>query len=374
MPKERRYGYMDIIDVAALIHTQGSEKWSEREWRKQLKETTSKRMSITAQSRPSTNLDHRRPDRAESESRHGVHYDGDSAPPSPSSRHQYNQSTDVVFGVPKKAVTAPANGAYLSPGRNHHTRSISESVAFSSPVQNNRQRENYNPSRLSVEYGDDMEPFEERPTSAHRNPFRNNAVIGELESSNSRYSSDSDGQGARTYPEDIQEDIREATPPAPVMAPPDMQHQASDVPHRRPDARPDLRREKSRMSSGTLSQIVEVNRLANRETAGHAGHASHHAAMVAWNNYGRGQGDEQGVRGVMNQTPHDKEIPANQPPCQELVALGAYTDSPADVRPPYDRVPSIPRKPLPATDFDSPDATRAYSTAQPDVRVFGVEP
>ena len=140
-------------------------------------------------------------------------------------------------------------------------------------------------------------------------------------------------------------------PPAPVMAPPDMQHQAGDVPQRRPDARPDLRREKSRMSNGTLSQIVDVNKLANSGAAGHA-------AMVAWNT-GRGPGENQGLRGVNEnpKTPHDQEMSANQPVSEEVVADGAFTESPADVRPEYSLHPSehsisrkpISRKPVPIT-------------------------
>lgn len=45
MPSGKRYGYLDLIDVAGLIHTEGSQNWSEREWRKQLKQLTAKRMS-----------------------------------------------------------------------------------------------------------------------------------------------------------------------------------------------------------------------------------------------------------------------------------------------------------------------------------------
>ncbi|EXJ54107.1 hypothetical protein A1O7_09444 [Cladophialophora yegresii CBS 114405] len=347
MPKERRYGYLDIMDVAALIHTQGSEKWSEREWRKQLKETTSKRMSMTAQKRSNGSLENRRSYRAASESRPGVRYDDSESVRSTPSQHHHNQSTDAVFASPQKSVTAPANVAYLSPGKNHHSRSVSESVAYMSPTKSHRQQNNYNPSRLSAEYTEELNTIEAPPPPpAHRNPLMYNAVTSEAEGSDSRYSSDSDGQGPRTYAEDVQEDVREATPPAPVMAPPDMQHQAGDVPQKRPDTRPDLRREKSRMSNGTLSQIVDVNRLAS------GGAVAGQAAMVAWNQ-GRGQGENsiQGPRGVIHETPHHKDMSANQPVSQEVVADGAYTQPPdtIDVRPEFAARPSehtIPRKPI----------------------------
>jgi CCR4-NOT transcriptional complex subunit CAF120 len=44
MPKERRYGYLEILDVANLILTDGSQGWSELQWRFKLKELTAKQM------------------------------------------------------------------------------------------------------------------------------------------------------------------------------------------------------------------------------------------------------------------------------------------------------------------------------------------
>ena len=44
MPSDRRYGYLEMWDVVGLINTEGSDKWSERQWRKQLKDLTSTRM------------------------------------------------------------------------------------------------------------------------------------------------------------------------------------------------------------------------------------------------------------------------------------------------------------------------------------------
>jgi CCR4-NOT transcriptional complex subunit CAF120 len=336
MPRERRYGYLDIIDVASLIHTQGSDKWSEREWRKQLKDATSKRMAMTSQTRSVSNMDNRRPNRAVSEMRPGVHYDDvASVRSSSSSRHHHNQSTDAMFASPPRTVTAPANGAHLTPGKNHHSRSVSESVAYMSPGKNQRQRDSYNPSRLSAEYTQEPQPIAAAPAPPpHRNPFKDGVMASETETSDSRYSSDSDGQIPRTYPEDVRADIRDSMPPAPVMAPPSMQHQAGDVPQRRPDARSDLRREKSRMSNGTLSQIVDVNRL------GGSGATAGHAALVAWNQgrdpsqgYGLSQGENQGgPRGVNEtETPHTKEMSANQLVSEEVVADRVLVQSPTDV-------------------------------------------
>ncbi|OBT51432.1 hypothetical protein VE04_09015, partial [Pseudogymnoascus sp. 24MN13] len=49
MPNERRYGYLDVLDVAALISAEGSQTWSEGEWRRRLKDSTAKRMVAISQ-------------------------------------------------------------------------------------------------------------------------------------------------------------------------------------------------------------------------------------------------------------------------------------------------------------------------------------
>lgn len=377
MPKTRRYGYLDIIDVAALIHTQGSDKWSEREWRKQMKEMTSKRMAMTAQSRSSSTLEGTRAGRTVSDSERGVRYDDAASVRSTPSRHQHNQSSDAVFASPRKATTTPANAEYLAPTQSQHSRSVSESVAYVSPTKTRRQRDNYNASRLSNEFTD-TEPIQPPPVPpSHRYPFKNNAVSSELEASDSRYSSDSDGQVPRTHAEDIQEDVRESTPPAPVAAPPVFQHQAGQVPQKRPDARPDLRREKSRMSNATLSQMADVNKMGSSGAAGQA-------AMMAWNTGGQGSPEDQGLRGVNTETLHDeREMSANQHAREAVVADGGDTQSPAEVRSDYARLPAehpisrkpIHRKPVPGPNTylqprlqrsQSPDTMSRYSASNYD--------
>ncbi|EXJ92965.1 hypothetical protein A1O3_01521 [Capronia epimyces CBS 606.96] len=377
MPKERRYGYLDIMDVAALIHTQGSDKWSEREWRKQMKEMTSKRMAMTAQSRSSSTLEARRTGRAVSESRHGIQYDDSASIRSTPSRHQHNQSTETTFPLPKKATTVSTSGGYLAPSQNQHSRSVSESVAYVSPTKTRRQIDNYHPSRLSNEFTD-TEPIQPPPPPpGHRYQYKNNALYSEVDASDSRYSSDSDSQGRRAHAEEIQADVGESTPPAPVAAPPDFQHQAGQVPQKRPAVRPDLRREKSRMSNATLSQIADVNKMASSGGAGQA-------AMVTWNAGRQGETGDQGLRGVNTETPHDeKEMSANLRTSEAAVADGAYAVSITDLRPESAQVPSehwttrksIPRKPVPVLNSSvqpplqrsqSPDRMSRYAPSNYD--------
>ncbi|KAL6869830.1 hypothetical protein ACO1O0_001161 [Amphichorda felina] len=45
MPKHKRYGYLEPIDVTTLIGDDGSSTWNEQEWRRRLKEATGSRMN-----------------------------------------------------------------------------------------------------------------------------------------------------------------------------------------------------------------------------------------------------------------------------------------------------------------------------------------
>lgn len=265
MPKDRRYGYLDIIDVASLIHTDGSERWTEREWRKQLKEITSRRMQTSASQRNSNTFP--RNHRQSMGSRTGVRYEDNVSIRSQAANH----SSDAVFATPQKAGTAPPGGPF--PVQSHN-RSVSENVTARSPTKSRRYNDSYRPSRTSMEQ--DMNgqaqlqapliPAPAPPISSQ--PYRRpNGRQNGLEQTDSRNSSDSELQRQRTNPEELNKDVGELAPPTPVVAPPTMQHETGDRPKTRPAERPDLRREKSRMSSATLAQMTDVNRMIANGTA-----------------------------------------------------------------------------------------------------------
>jgi CCR4-NOT transcriptional complex subunit CAF120 len=344
MPKEKRYGYLDIIDVAALIHTDGSNKWSEREWRKQLKDVTSRRIASAREDGPPQDLEGRRSHRNSMGSRGGLQVqDGDSIRSTPSRNgHQHNMSTDAVFATQRK-VTAPANlGALTVAPASYHNRSASESV-MASPSKGRRQNNGYVPSRLymdRVELPQDDMDVSPVPSAHHHYP--NTLKPGPqnlVEPVDSRNSSDSDLaiQRSRSHAEDVNRDMAQNTPLGPVAPPPNFQHQANDRPQKRPEVRPEMIRKKSRMSNATLDQMVEASK-ANQDS--HAGIA----AVAAWRN--GSQNENQAPQGVTT-APNDNGVSANQPQ-KAMVADGNYTQSPADIRPPEKRQPSehsISRKP-----------------------------
>jgi CCR4-NOT transcriptional complex subunit CAF120 len=312
MPKERRYGYLDIIDVAALIHTPGSEKWTERDWRKQLKEATKKRMDIVSQGRTNGNLDNTGGPNANGESKMGVRYDdGASVRSQPSTRHQH-MSTDAVFAAPNKSSTAPPEGPYPPPAHSH-ARSVSESMTLASSRETNQQNEGFMPLTSSTDRQNDA-PAQPRRRDQYwtdrQKEFENVDGQNNLENESMRPS--------QTRAE---EDMRETTPPAPVAVPPTFTHHPGDRPQTRPNAMPELRREKSRMSTATLSQLVDASRMGTSNGTAAAG------AVAAWKTLDNNRSEDQGPRGV-NHTPTDRGMPANQDLRKGMVAEVQHTESP----------------------------------------------
>lgn len=347
MPKDRRYGYLDIIDVAGLIHTDGSERWTEREWRKQLKEITSRRMKMIVPGRESNTFT--RNHRQSMGSRTGVRYEDNV-----SIRSQPgNQSMETVFATPQKAETGPPGRPFPTPS---HNRSVSENVTARSPTKSRRQNDQYRPPRMSVEQDmNGQAPLVPAPAPpSFSQPYRrlNGRQTG-LEQMGSRNSSDSDMQAQHTNPEDLNRDMGELSLPTPVVAPPMMQHEAGDRPRTRPAERPDLRREKSRLSSATLAQM-------NSNGTAAAG------ATAAWKAKEVGAPGEIPPRGVIHEIPTVARNPANQ-----VSDAGMVVGSPEDLQPPnfVDKGSrassghSIARKPLPRSPSEH-SATRVPSRGQ----------
>ncbi len=318
LPQERRYGYLEILDVAQLIHEPGSQTWKENEWRKRLKELTSSRITklqssgSQPRSRASTNRGHRNslPSRAGT-----LRYeDGASIKSTPSVR---NESSP--FPPPHHTGSAPPGEGPFQPPRDdlRHQRSVSEVAPFSMPPNQRSQRypesqQNYAPSRLSYEATRTDMSYEESPPvpPAHGVPIGAGAsnpqmqrYAAELEGPNDRSSSESERRfrgDVGPEAQEIRQDLRPAPPPTPVVAPPVFAHEPGAKPQRRPGLSPELRRATSRMSITTLAQLADAGQLSNGETVAAAG------AAAAWRNNGQQRNEgylgDHGQRGVIDDT------------------------------------------------------------------------
>lgn len=338
LPQERRYGYLEILDVAALIHENGSQSWTERQWRQKLKELTSSRMTrMTADGRSRSRASSYRGYRNSLPPRAGAlrFEDGASIKSTPSLR-------DDVAPMPpphQSDSAPPMEHPFQAPPRPRpqHQRSLSD-VIPASPSRHQRNQRNgqdqgYTPSRLSREqsrpsyddgaqnqanYDQPLPPlpyYQPAPPQppAHGVPLgvaaRNPQVekyASELDASNDGSSSDSDRRFAEAeYAEsqDIHQDMKPSPMPAFVAAPPAFSHEPGAKPQKRPGISPDMRRANSRLSITTLSQLADAGR---NSTAGQS--VSVAGAAAAWRSNSGTSGprrdgetlEEQGQRGVID--------------------------------------------------------------------------
>ncbi|MCJ1393841.1 hypothetical protein MMC18_006717 [Xylographa bjoerkii] len=307
MPQERRYGYLEIFDVATLIHADGSQGWNENEWRKQLKLLTSERIAKIqpSGSRTGSRIGSRRSHRNSLPSRTDqLRYEDAASIRSTPSLHR-----DMgPFPPPQHTGSAPVgNGPFQPPQKPlSHQRSVSETTPFSTPRRQRTIQEgspNYTPSRLSQEQNAPRELYEQvpPPPPVHGLPaayVRNPQVqryAGDTDGLNERSSSESErryrtASEPQNQAQNIQQGLLPSAPPAPVATPPAFAHQPGAKPQTRPYHSPELRRANSRMSSTTLSQLAAAGNAASSGSAAGGGVAMAGAA-AAWRGSSQ-QGDE----------------------------------------------------------------------------------
>ena len=333
MPQTRRYGYLEILDVAQLVHEPGSQSWSEKEWRMRLKELTSQRQSMyqsnggRSRSRASTYRGHRN----SLPSRSGTLRFDDSA----SIKSAQSLRGDIPpMPPPHRTDSAPPD---VEPPRvNGHQRSVSEAGAFATPVKKQRSQRNvingqnqpssrpsYEQARPSTaEAPQSFTPsrvsFEQARQNGHDGPLpplppaHGIAVAGQVrnpqvqryateDSLRDRSSSESESRmripGA-TEPQTIEQGLRPSSPPKPVAAPPAFAHEPGAQPLKRPALSPEMRRATSRMSVTTLAQLVDAGQLSPDGSIAAAG------AAAAWNADGQRRtgrtSEDHGHRGVID--------------------------------------------------------------------------
>ena len=353
LPQEKRYGYLEILDVAGMIHETGSQSWTERDWRLKMKDLTAARMArMTTNGRPRSRASSYRGYR---NSRAGTlrYEDGASIRSTPS---LHNQEEVPPMPPPHSDSAPPMDQPFTPPTvrpRVQHQRSYSEaSPPMSAPPRQRSQRygpeQSYTPSRLSHEQSrpsyeapmpgrlsyeqhrpsfeqgrqqyeqslshyEQGRPFDQSraqieqppPPPVHAVPISIGArvpamhsVAHELEGLEGRSSSESERRfgGYQADPQEIRQEMRPAPPPSQVAAPPAFSHQPGARPQKRPGLNEQLRRENSRLSITTLSQLADAGK------AGTTGAAAAGAAAAWRTNSQRGMSgaspEDQGQRGV----------------------------------------------------------------------------
>jgi CCR4-NOT transcriptional complex subunit CAF120 len=242
-PKSRHYGYLDVLDVVNLINKSGSQGWSEKDWRAQLREATGQRMS-TVNSPASSISGGRQHHWSSLPNRHTkTRFQEPSQPLSPG----FNQSSDAIIETPISTTESPTVDSAQPCG---HFRAISDTGALHtlSPGKT------YTPTRLSVQDTPPEPPIHgvNAGTSKDRPETRQSSASG----------SDGDMQ-LNNIPrsENLVQNFHLNGPPAPVAAPPAFAHQPGEVPVTRPQTSQEMRRANNRMSSATLAQLADVSKM-----------------------------------------------------------------------------------------------------------------
>jgi CCR4-NOT transcriptional complex subunit CAF120 len=258
MPKERRYGYLDVLDVSTLLLTDGSNRWREADWRHKMKEVTSRRMTAISGNQGSTRssrYSNKRSVRGSLPYRRGVAFeDGASIRSSPSVRFDQNPVSDPVpGGLPRTDSAPPAATAFAppQPPKSPHHRSVSEAQGLD--------RYN-NPAPPMYSSTLDGTIDELGPNPPHHAYYAGRETSGRRYQSGmsptpERVSSE-DERVANSTPVKELQDLQDTTSPEPVAAPPGFTHAPGTLPVSKPYHSAELRREKSRMSTATMSQIT----------------------------------------------------------------------------------------------------------------------
>lgn len=242
MPKHRRYGYLEILDVTNLIVNEGSNSWSERDWKKKLKELTGERMNAVEDGTMS-------PGRSASR-RNKRLSTGPSAPMGARARVGFSEEEPPVrtsrsfsLGTPgPRTDSAPPADRIRAPN----------GMADMSGHQRNNSDTSYRPNGL-----DGLAPHLNDARSASASPSRGNAPVrfaNDLAATPERVSSEDDYSASTTPPVHSLEDMHKLSSPEPVQAPPAFAHARTARPERAYHS-PELRRATSRLSMATLQQL-----------------------------------------------------------------------------------------------------------------------
>lgn len=254
LPSDRRYGYLDTLDVSNLIHAPGSSNWSERQWRREMKKMTSERMSTYRENGVGhlRQLSQRRNTVSRTSlpgNKGGVRFDDGSDNSAPPSRTMSPLPKNSGFTPPKRTDSAPPAQNGYTP----HKRSASEAHDY-------RKYMAETPSRLSYEQSrpaeDDLPP----PPPRHGVPMGSLPVRpapGGLE----RIQSEAEVPTIGNVYNDMH--AQAASTPSlllPVASPPAFQHNPGARPANSPMAPPELRRAHSNVDAATLYQMQDAAR------------------------------------------------------------------------------------------------------------------
>lgn len=238
MPKRRKYGYLETLDVAGLILENGSSEWKESDWRRKMKDLTCKRMqTVENGSAPSSRYSSRRNTRNSfGPSQTRIQFDDSASIRSTPIGRDSPQDADM----PRTDSAPPSATEPIQAPQGAHYRSVSETQVLDRFA---------NAAKYNGTYDQGPPP---PPHSLGIAPAR---YMNGMGSTPERVSLEEDAAAAETRAQ-VLDHMRDVASPEPVVPPPAFSHSPGTLPTSKPWHSPELRRANSRMSNGTLSQMV----------------------------------------------------------------------------------------------------------------------
>ncbi|KAJ2902559.1 hypothetical protein MKZ38_000389 [Zalerion maritima] len=237
MPKHKKYGYLEVLDVTGLLLSDGSEGWTERDWRKKMKELTSTRMATVDDA--SSAKTHSRSGSRRS-NRLSIGPSGSTG----STKPRVNFADDSIGAVRSgRSMTVSQAGARTdsAPPTNRgygHSRNSSDPHGVPMP---------HNPLGYAAEFSPSQSPARGgTPPPGFRK---------DLASTPEGQSSDEELPRSQS-PVLLQENVRDLNTPEPVTAPPAFSHSLTRKPTGKAYHSPELRKANARLSHTTLSQMM----------------------------------------------------------------------------------------------------------------------
>ncbi|KAF7557027.1 hypothetical protein G7046_g6141 [Stylonectria norvegica] len=253
MPKHKRYGYMEILDVSGLILEDGSTGWNEKEWRRKMKETTGTRMNAiedgsSSRSRSGSRKSVRLSFGESGRSRHRIGFSDDSVRSSRSVSVSGNgpPRTDSAPPDPQRERPPPSMaGLQANNGRSSSDTNMHGNVGAPPPLQD------FAPS------GNPYSGSPQRTQVPARNAFQDRVTPSD-------YTGSEDERGPVDAPPLRELDgMRKMQTPEPVSRPPAFNHAPQGRPTSKAYHSPELRRANSRLSVTTLAQLATAGGLAS---------------------------------------------------------------------------------------------------------------
>ncbi|GAW12230.1 hypothetical protein ANO14919_015910 [Xylariales sp. No.14919] len=230
MPKHKRYGYLELLDVSSLIQTDGNASRSEREWRKKLKELTGTRMNTTSDESESSSTS--RENGGTKRLSFGTSAGGAAKP-----RVGFADEAPPPTTRPSRSMSLGSG-----PGATNEIPNTSnEHIAGPIPPVVPR----HNESSYSMSPSPGFGPNAARPLAA------------DFVTAPEATSSDDERMGT---PRDF-DGMRRMQTPEPVSQPPTFSHAPGHKPSNRPYHSPEMRRANSRLSLNTLNHLAKAGNI-----------------------------------------------------------------------------------------------------------------